>query len=341
MDVSKGSLDSHREHLQRIITGFQGACVLAAGADLQLFDLLTGAPRTLEQIAEALEADQRGCRILLDALSALEIIEKHDDTYRLPAAWAPLLRSDTPDSMISAIQHWANCQRNWARLAEAVKSGEPVEWTPSIRGPEADREAFIQAMHAMNVATAGPIIHELLQQKAMPDFTHVLDVGGASGTWTLAFLEEKPDAKGTIFDLPDAIELARERIGASESADRIDFASGDFYQDDLPVVADFAWVSAIIHQHGRADNVALFKKIFTALKPGGAIGVRDVVLEPSRTKPTFGALFAVNMLVHTQRGDTFTFDEIAEDLAEAGFADVRLGLQRDDMSSVVLATKVG
>ena len=67
--------------------------------------------------------------------------------------------------------------------------------------------------------------------------------------------------------------------------------------------------------------------------------IRDVVMEPDRTRPAFGAFFAVNMLANTQRGGTFTFDEIAEDLQAAGFAEPELRVKAEDMSSVVVATK--
>jgi ubiquinone/menaquinone biosynthesis C-methylase UbiE len=179
----------------------------------------------------------------------------------------------------------------------------------------------------------------LVQKLGPPKFRRLLDVGGASGTWTLAFLRAVSDATATIFDLPDAIEQARHRLAGTEFAARVTLVAGDFYADDLPEGADFAWVSAICHQHSRRHNRELFAKVFRALSPGGRIALRDVAMEPNRTSPREGALFAVNMLVNTDSGGTFTFNEYAEDLQSAGFENPQLQVKHEAMNSVIVAEK--
>ena len=164
-------------------------------------------------------------------------------------------------------------------------------------------------------------------------------MGGASGTWTLAFLRAVPGSRATIFDLPDAIEQARQRIAQSGFGDRVDLVAGDFYDDPLPSGADLAWVSAIVHQHAREDSRELFAKVRAALAPGGRIMIRDIVMESDRIAPPEGALFAVNMLVATASGGTFTMDEFTEDLQAAGFRDVKLLVKDDRMNSVVEAVR--
>ena len=139
---------------------------------------------------------------------------------------------------------------------------------------------------------SGPIADEVVAKLGPLEFRHVLDVGGASGTWTIALLRAMRGAQATIFDLPDAIQQARDRFANTEFRDRVAFAPGDFYRDELPAGADFAWLSAIIHQHSRVESRDLFAKIFRALEPGGRLGIRDIVMEPCRTRPVVGALFA-------------------------------------------------
>ena len=107
----------------------------------------------------------------------------------------------------------------------------------------------------------------------------------------------------------------------------------------LPDGADFAWGSAVCHQHSRRHNRELFARVFRALAPGGRIALRDVVMEPDRTSPREGALFAVNMLVHTDSGGTFTLAEYAEDLQSAGFDNPKLQVKHEAMNSVVVAEK--
>ena len=103
-------------------------------------------------------------------------------------------------------------------------------------------------------------------------------------------------------------------------------------------VLDLAWVSAIVHQNSRTQNRKLFSKLFSALEPGGMILIRDIVMK-SRTRPEAGAMFAVNMLVNTPGGGTFTFGELRDDLSAAGFSKVRLLRRGQWMDSVVCASK--
>jgi len=314
---------------------FRIPCVLGAAAELDLFTALGSQSLSVEQLAEKIRGDLRATRILADALAALGLLEKQaDGSYLVPAALRPLL-TEGPKSVLPMVLHSMNLVRSWSRLADTVRSGKPPKREPSIRGTEGDRASFIAAMHSISMAVADGLVARL----GPPQFSHLLDVGGASGTWTLAFLRTAPSARATLFDLPDAIAQARQRLAGTEFAARVELAPGDFYADPLPAGADYAWVSAIIHQHSRDDTRKLLAKIHTALAPGGRVAIRDVVMQPDRTRPVFGALFAVNMLVNTETGGTYTFDEIAEDLRRTGFHDPRLAVAADDMTAVVEATK--
>ena len=332
-----------RQQLLDMMAGFMSTCVLGAAAELDVFTALGEEPASADGLAERLSADVRAMAMLLDAVVALQLLDKHDGRYSVPAELLPLLSEDGPENVLPMLRHRLNVLRGWSQLAWVTKAGFPGPRTASIRGPAADRAAFVAAMHTYS----GPMADELVAKLGPPQFGHLLDVGGASGTWTLAFLRAVPEATATIFDLPDAIGQARERIGGTESlaaggtdfAGRVSFATGDFYVDDLPAEADYAWVSAIVHQHSRKLNRELFAKVYAALQPGGRIGVRDVVMEPCRTRPFDGAMFAINMLVHTETGATFTFEELAEDLQSVGFADPELKVKHEAMNSVVEATR--
>ena len=325
-----------RGQLLEMAAGFRNACVLGAAAELELFDLLNDRCLSLDEIVVPLRSDRRATRILLDALAAIRVLKKADGRYSVPEPLRPLLQSQTPQTVLPMIQHNMAILRGWSGLAWTVKGGLPAPRVSSIRGPGADRAAFIAAMHTVS----GPAADDVIRRFQPPPFKHLLDVGGASGTWTLALLRAATaDARATIFDLPDAIQQARARIAQCELGDRIALAPGDFYRDELPSGVDFAWVSAIIHQHGRAENQALFAKVHRALVPGGTIGIRDFVMSADRTQPPQGALFAVNMLANTEWGDTFSFDEIAEDLQAAGFVEPQLRLAAQDMNAIVVARR--
>ena len=324
-----------RMFVLQMANGYRSACVLGAAAELDLFTVLGDQALSAEALAGRLKCSLRATTMLLDALAALALLEKRDGLYRTPDALRPLLVEDSPRTLLPMLLHQMNLVRSWSQLARVVKAGEPAVRQASIRGAEADRAAFIGAMHSIS----SPVADSLVAELGPPKFQHLLDVGGASGTWTLAFLRAVPGSRATIFDLPDAIEQARDRMAQSGMGGRVRLVPGDFYSDDLPVGADLAWVSAIAHQHAREYSRELFEKTFAALVPGGRIMIRDVVMRPDRTQPVEGSLFAINMLVNTQSGGTFTFEEFAEDLQAVGFCDVRLLVEDPWMNSVVEAVK--
>jgi len=315
---------------------YQQACVLTAAADLDVFTALAEGPRSAPQVAAHSEADIRGTMILLDALAAIELIEKSGDQYTISSSVADALSERGPRSALAMARHQANCLRSSARLAWAVRSGTRVGREPSIRGEVADRESFIEAMDNVNAAIADQVVADLQPMS----LRHLLDVGGASGTWTFAWLRANPEARATIFDLPHAIDMARSRVAREGFAGRIDLVGGDLNVDRLPRGADLAWVSAIVHQNSREQNQRLFTSIHRSLDDSGRILIRDMVMDESRTAPVAGALFAINMLVNTEAGGTFTFAELAADLEGAGFAPAALVRDEPSMNAVISAEKM-
>jgi len=323
------------DELLEMVRGFQAACVVTAAADLDLFSALSRTPTTAGRLAQTIKADPRATAVLLDALAALGLLLKRGDVYEVPADIAELLTGDSPANVLAGVRHQGNCLRRWDQLARVVQTGQPARREPSIRGEAGDCESFISAMNSFS----GPMVSQIVERLSPLRFQRMLDVGGASGTWTIAFLRAVPEATAVLFDLPQVIPLARQRLARAGPADRVSLVAGNFDTDELPGGADFAWLSAIAHQNSRTQNRVLFRKIYSALVPGGTLAIRDVVMDASRTQPLAGALFAVNMLVGTDGGGTFTFEEFKEDLNTAGFPDVRLVYQGDAMDSLIRATK--
>jgi predicted O-methyltransferase YrrM len=323
------------DQLLELGRSYQAAAVYAAGADLDLFPLLAEGPLPAEEAARRLGCDLRGTVILLDALAALGLLEKRHGRYALPAGAENFLTARGPRSILAMAQHQANCLRHWAQLARVVKEGHPAEREPSVRGEQGDQQSFIGAMHNVSAPAADRVIRAVKPLR----FSHLLDVGGASGTWTIAFLQACPKATATLFDLPHVIPMARSRLATAGLESRVKLVEGDFMRDPLPTGADLAWVSAIVHQNSRAQNRSLFASVFQALSAGGRIAIRDILMEKDRTRPVAGALFAINMLVATPNGGTFTFDELREDLATAGFVEAVASRRKLDMDSVLVAKK--
>jgi SAM-dependent methyltransferase len=232
------------------------------------------------------------------------------------------------------ILHAGSIWRRWSELTEVVREkGSPDRVPALFKGKEMD--AFIGAMHVVGAPQAADLVREIGPGSAV----NLLDVGGASGTYTIAFLEAVPNMRATLFDRPEVVEMARARLERAGLLDRVALAAGDFYQDDLPPGHDLVLLSAIIHQNSLEQNLDLYRKVIGALVPGGRVVIRDHVMEPDRTSPRSGAIFAINMLVGTPGGGTYTFEEIKAGLTEAGFERVNLLSMGDPMRGLVEAFK--
>lgn len=341
------------DRLRRTGSAFQESCLLAAAAELDLFTeiLKHGNHITVSELVRAIDADPRGTTVLLDALVASDYLAKTGDPadpiYTVQEQFVELLDSRTPETFVPMIRHLACVQRSWTQLARAVKDGTPPERPSSILGEDQDRVSFIWAMNSIARTLVGPTI-ESLRTAGVPDFgkknIRFLDIGGASGTYTEAFLRALPESEGTIFDLPVGIAAACKRFGGTDLESRVHLVEGDFYRDPLPGEDgangfDFVWISAIIHQQGLVETRELFAKSFRAMVSGGIIAVRDFIMSPDRVSPKEGTYFGINMLVNTKTGMVYTFDEVREALESAGFTDVRHAVETETMSAIVVATK--
>ena len=323
------------ESLAGIMRSFQSACILLAATELDLFTILATKPLSAQDVARQSGSDPRGMRTLLDALDAMGLLVKAGELYQPAPGTVDVLTSEGKATQLAMAQHQANCLRHWAQLARVVKTGKPAKREPSVRGEAADYASFIEAMNNISAPAAQPLVDAVPKLK----FKHLLDVGGASGTWTIAFLRRYPEARATLFDLPNVIPQAQERVSRAGLADRVRLVGGDFAVDALPLGADIAWVSAIVHQNSREQNRRLFKAVAQALPGGGQILIRDFIMEESRTQPAGGAMFAINMLVATEAGGTFTVGELREDLQTAGFVDAQVVRPDGTMNSLLLARK--
>jgi SAM-dependent methyltransferase len=334
------------QRLHAVSAAFQESCVLHAAAELDLGTqiLQHSNSATANELVETLHLDLRALTVLLDALAGLGYFTKSAEArYSVAEPFAELLDNRHPATFIPMLRHQANVLRKWTQLAWVVAGGIPAQEHSSILGPHEDNVSFILAMNSIGRSTAGTMAADLKKSGAL-DFgkenIRLLDIGGASGTYTWALLEALPKAEGTIFDLPVGIREAQRRFAGTPLESRVSFTEGDLYQNELPGGFDLAWISAIIHMLGREESRMLYEKSYRALNPGGRIAIRDFVMDSTRTSPPMGTLFGVNMLVGTKNGMVYTFDEIRSDLEAAGFANVRLTVPADTMSAVVTAEKI-
>ncbi|MCX5854977.1 MAG: methyltransferase [Deltaproteobacteria bacterium] len=326
---------SSPEEVLRLARNFMESRILLSGAELNVFTILSHAPLTAKEVSDRTGTDMRALTILLDALAAMGFLIKHNDAYRCTPSLTPLLAEDQPGSVLPMILHAAHLWRRWSSLTNVAAGTKESEGTSSPSRSAEEMRAFIGAMHVV----AEPQAREIITAVNPGSAKALLDVGGASGTYTIAFLHAVPEMRATLFDMPEVVEMARERLGRAGMLDRVTLVPGDFYRDEFPRGHDLAFVSAIIHQNSLDQNVNLYHKIFRSLNRGGRIVIRDHIMDNNRIYPRDGAIFAVNMLLGTSGGGTYTYEEIKTGLSQAGFAGMRLIRKGDHMDALMEAFK--
>jgi len=316
------------------VRNFMESRIILTGAELDVFTQIHRGMNTAPELAANNNLDLRALTRLLDAIVVYGFLSKENGRYQLMPDGL-LLSADHPESTLPMVLHMNELWDSWTYLTEAVIQGKNPEGVPRSQKPEEATTAFIGAMHVAGRGLSQKIANSI----DLSSYHKLLDVGGASGTYTIAFLNKNPNLKSVIFDFKGVIPLAEKGIREAGLAERVEFFPGDFYADEFPKGCDLALLSAIIHQNSPEQNLMMYGKIFRALEPGGTLIIRDHIMEGNRTRPPAGAIFALNMLVNTEGGDTYTFEEIKSALEASGFVDIRQIQKGENMDCIVAARK--
>ncbi|MDB5310535.1 MAG: aziB2 [Gemmataceae bacterium] len=313
--------------------------MLEAAVRLKAFDALAAGPKTADQLARETGASSRGLRILLDALVGLEILTKpQPDRYALTPEADTFLVAGRPSYFGGFFRH-ASSQLipKWLNLTEIVRTGKPAGAVNEEGHGSTFFEQFVEDIFPLSRSAAlGLADHLGLPAATTP--VSVLDLAAGSGVWGISLAEKSPRVRVTAVDWPGVLPVTKRVAERHGVADRFTFVASDLRTADFGTGHHVATLGHILHSEGADRSQELVKKTFVAMAPGGTIAIAEWLVNDARTGPPPGLIFAVNMLVNSDEGDTFTFAEIARWLIDAGFTDPRT-VDLPCPSPLVLATK--
>ncbi|HTP63938.1 MAG TPA: methyltransferase [Geobacteraceae bacterium] len=305
--------------LLQLSGGYWSACALHAGVKLDVFSTLAEKAHTGAQLAGRLGTDERGLTMLLNALAALELIEKHGESYGATPFAAEFLSRQSPQYLGHIILHHHYLMPGWSRLDGAVRSGFPDrERTEKSFEPE-QRESFEMGMFDLAMLI-GPKVAAAID---LAGRRRLLDLGGGPGTYAVHFCLKNPELSAVDYDLPSTRPFAERTIARFGLGNRITFCAGDFMTDDLPGRFDVAWLSHILHGCGPDACAVILRKSASVLEPGGLIMVQEFILDDTMDAPLHPALFALNMLLGTPEGRSYSQGELYAMLESAGARNLR------------------
>ena len=296
-------------------TSYRNSRILLTAIEFNLFTKLNGKLKTSKEIADLLLTDQNATDRFLNALCALGFLRKVKDKFYNTNESSQYLVKGKPN-YLGTLEHNVFLWKSWNTLTDAVKEGKSV----IIRNKENKdwTEAFIAAMHSRAKKQAG-IIPYLID---LSNTGTVLDVGGGSGIFSMGLVKAKEGLIATVFDLPDVIPLTEKYIKNEGLENRIKTIAGNYLVDDFPGKFDLIFLSAIIHSNSPEDNLSLIKKCTESLNRNGQLVIKDFIMNENRIEPENGALFALNMLVNTMAGDTYTEKEVTGWMIESGLSKI-------------------
>ena len=304
---------------------FQESRVLLTALELDVYSA-TEDGATAPEIASRIGADPRATEMLLNALVALGALHKRGDDFSCTAE-SRALGPARPGMM-----HMVNLWETWSSLTESVKTGTTTR-SPGIEGREARwTEAFIAAMHARAQTTADQVAREI----GLEGVDRMLDLGGGPATFSIAFAQANPELRAEVLDIAPVVPISERNIREAGLSNRVNTRIGDLRTDDFGEGYDLILASAICHMLDEDENQDLFHRCAKALAPGGRLVLREFILEPDRTKPREAAIFALNMLVGTRRGNTYTEAQYRTWLQQAGFRSVTRPEPKGDLMMAVL-----
>jgi len=306
------------DDLNAAIRGYQVSRVLLTAIELDLFSAVRGgAPAAA--VARRCGTDPNATGLLLNALVALGYLERRGESYENTAVTSHYLTADTADDARAALRHNLSLWETWSGLTDVVRSGRPAP-----RREMAEREddwtiPFIAAMHR-NAAVRAPVVVEALGAGSV---RRMLDVGGGSGAYAIAFAQANPGLQAEVLDLASVLPITESHIADAGLAGRVTTRAGDLRSDPFGSGYDLVFMSSICHMLGPDGNRDLLARAAGALGPGGRVAVQNFILEADRTAPRHAVLFAINMLVGTEAGSTYTEEEYTSWLKAAGLVRVR------------------
>ncbi|GAA2084343.1 hypothetical protein GCM10009801_45430 [Streptomyces albiaxialis] len=345
-DGSPGEVRAAHRLYEHLI-GMWAPGVIEAAQDLGAFAALTEGPATAAGLAETLGTDLRATRVLLDGLSAYDIVERTRGTdgqavYTLPTVLHGVFAPDGIFSLAGKIGHDRNVAWHaWRHLAGNVRDGaRSTEGEQRLN--QISEEDYTSLVRGINF-WAPPIVRSLAEELRGQGWTSgagrkLLDVGCGTGIYSHLLLGEFPELEAAGLDAERIIPIADRQAADLGVAGRFHGRTGDFWNDDWGTGSDLALFVNIFHLQTPESARDLMLKASKSVSDDGVIAIADHIVDEDggegTTQNRFFRLFAASMLA-TGGGDAFSVQDYDQWLSDAGLR--RVALLDTPMHRVLLA----
>jgi ubiquinone/menaquinone biosynthesis C-methylase UbiE len=318
--------------LIKITRGFMLSKALFVAHELDIFDRLAEGGKKASDLADEVNASEKGIRRLCNALSGFGVLVKNGDKYFLPDDLREFLLKDGKSSFRNYIGLSHDIWYIWSDLEKVIREGKPVTPLMDIVGEDEGKlKKFIHVMHERG-REFSPLILEFVD---ISNRKRMLDMGGGSGTYSLEWMKRYPQLRAIILDLPHVIEITKDYVKRYDMEDRVSFISGNFHELEIGEGRYDLVLMANILYGSHEENRNLIKKAYNSLEEHGMAIIYGFALDDNECEPVESALLALSMLSTRTNGNAYKKSEYMEWLKEAGFNDMRC-FENDAISFTVI-----
>jgi hypothetical protein len=298
----------------RIALGFMAAKHLFVASAIGLFEALTSGPATLDELAGKCGVPRRTLAISADAMVSLGLVERDGDRLCNGAVAAAFLAGKPGPDMRPMLRFMNHISYGlWTNLEAAVRAGEGRRQFGGFTAEQ--QEIFSAGVEAFTAASAAALA-------ANYDFARhrrVLDVAGGSGSFLIPVLRRHPALQATLFELPGACAVARQRLAGEPDGARVAVVEGDFFTDPLPGGHDVLIVANTVHVLSVAHNLDLLKAMRAGVGADARLLLVDLWMDPTHTQPPAAPLMSGEFLVMSGEGQAYSEDQADAWLGQTGW----------------------
>lgn len=322
--------------------GFIASKALFAALEVDLFTRIARGADTLDAIAKSVGIAPNRVRTLLTALKTIGLVSESGGRFANAPATATYLVSGAPGDF-----------RDYVRVVNGGLGYEGLRHLDkALRGERAfpgqsfyesmvyaeggiGGAAFSAAQHAGSLGPARLIAKRIDLSWA----DALLDVGGGSGAYSLAFLKQNPGLRATILDFAETIATAKRYAAEAGMSDRIRHVAGNAITTDWPGAQDVVLMSYLWSAVGGGDIEILARKAFDALGPGGLVIVHDFMVDNAHEGPKFAAWYLLSSMLDNPDAVSLTPGFVEGTLRQAGFEIEQSGTMLEEITSVTRARR--
>jgi hypothetical protein len=321
LDITQTTQIEEVRDISAITYGFMASKALFAALDFDLFTRIAGGDDSVTALSKATDIAENRLIALLTSLKSLGLIAEHEGRFSNAPATSRFLVAGAPGDFRDYVRlvNGAFGYESFRHLSTALRGErifpdkgfyEGLIYSAGIGGDQ-----FSSAQHSGSLGPA----RLMAKRIDMGDRRQLLDVGGGSGAYTLAFCAANPRLKATILDFPQTVETARRYAQQSGLTERVAHLAGNAVTTDWPPGHDVILMSYIWSAVGGDDIAVLARRAFDALPPGGLVLVHDFMVDNAHEQPSFAAWYLLGSIFDNPNAVCLTLGYVQEALQRAGF----------------------